>query len=170
MDGRVPRGNDLVGLPVLAGSEYRRLGRVQEVLLSKDGTCVCGLQLAGGGWLQTRRVLDFRAVKAVGSTHVLADEVYLPDDTATRCCADLHGMPVLGGGGEEVGLLDDFYFDARSGRVTALQLSQGFVDDLLSGKEIVAVDRSLYTGEAAIFLDGPGDLSGGAGSHEVSEL
>jgi hypothetical protein len=44
------------------------------------------------------------------------------------------------------------------------------VDDLLSGKEIVAVDRSLYTGEAAIFLDGPGDLSGGAGSHEVSEL
>jgi uncharacterized protein YrrD len=158
----VPRGSDLIGLPVLAGPQLRRIGRVQEVLLSAGGESVCGLLLEGGGWLQPRRVLDYRAVTAVGDTHVLADEVYLPDDVATRCCQDLHGLPVLGTGGAEVGLLDDLHFDPATGQVTALQLSHGFVDDLLSGKEIVALSRPAHTGEAAILLDGPGEVGGGA--------
>lgn len=160
---RVPRGSDLVGLPVLAGPKLTRIGRVQEVLLSADGTAVCGLLLDEGGWLSPRRVLDYRAVTAVGSTHVLADEVYLAQETETRCCQDLHGLPVLGAGGDEVGLMDDLHFDSATGKVTALQLSHGFVDDLLSGKEIVAVEGPVVTGQAAILLDGPGDLAGGAG-------
>lgn len=161
----------MVGLPVLAGPRYRRIGRVREVLLSPDGSRLCGLVLDGGGWLQPRRVLDYQAVKVVGPTHVLAEEVYLADHDGTRCCQDLHGLPVLGAGGEEVGLLDDFYFDPDSGRVTALQLSHGFVDDLLSGKEVVACHGPVFTGEAAILLDGPGDTFGGAVSRdEVPEL
>jgi uncharacterized protein YrrD len=160
----VPRGSDLIGLPVLAGPQLRRLGRVQEVLLSPGGDRVCGLLLDGGGWLQPRRVLDYGAVTAVGPTHVLADESYLPDDVATRCCQDLHGLPVLGAGGDEVGLLDDVHFDPATGQVIALQLSHGFVDDLLSGKEMVALQGPVFTGEAAILLDGPGELGGGATS------
>jgi uncharacterized protein YrrD len=158
----VPRGSDLIGLPVLAVPQYGRIGRVQAVLLSPDGARLCGLALDGGGWLQHRRVLDFSAVRTVGPTHVLAEEVYLADAGGARCCQDLHGLPVLAAGGEEVGLLDDLYFDPATGQVTALQLSHGFVDDLLSGKEIVALSQPVFTGEAAIVLGGPGDLTGGA--------
>ncbi|HWI66528.1 MAG TPA: PRC-barrel domain-containing protein [Symbiobacteriaceae bacterium] len=158
----MPRGSDLVGLPVLAGPRLRRIGRVQEIMLSGDGRCVCGLALDGGSWLQPRRVLDYRAVRAVGPTHVIAEEVYLTEAQGTRCCHDLHGLPVLGAGGEEIGLADDFHFDAQTGQLTALQLSHGFVDDLLSGKEIVPLTGPVYTGEAAILLDGPGETFGGA--------
>ena len=158
----MPRGSDLVGLPVLAGCQLRRIGRVQEVLLSGDGSHICGLVLDGGGWLHPRRVLDFGAVSLVGPTHVLADETYLPDTGATRCCQDLHGLPVLDANGEEVGLMDDFLFDADTGQVTALQLSHGFVDDLLSGKQILPLHGPVHPGQAAILLDGPGDNPGGA--------
>ncbi|HWI53129.1 MAG TPA: PRC-barrel domain-containing protein [Symbiobacteriaceae bacterium] len=166
----MPRGSDLVGLPVLAGPELRRIGRVQEILLASDGSRVCGLTLEGGGWLQPRRVLDYLAVKAVGPTHLIAEETYLTDDVKTRCCDDLHGLPVLEAGGAEVGLADDFYFDAATGRLTALQISHGFVDDLLSGKEVLPLAGPLQTGEAAILLDGPGDSVGGALTNEVPEL
>lgn len=159
---RVPRGSDLVGLPVLAGPELRRIGRVQAVLLSSDGSRICGLQLDNGGWLKAPRVLDYVAVKMVGSTHLIADETYLTDEVETRCCQDLHGLPVLGAGGEEIGLADDVHFDAATGRLTALQLSHGFVDDLLSGKEILPLAGPLYTGEAAILLNEPGENFGGA--------
>ena len=159
---RVPRGSDLVGLPVLAGPELRRIGRVQEVMLSGDGSRVCGLQLDGGGWLKAPRVLDYQAVKMVGPTHLIAEETYLADDVETRCCHVLHGLPVLGKGGEEIGLADDVHFDAATGRLTALQLSHGFVDDLLSGKEILPLAGPFYQGEAAILLDEPGETFGGA--------
>lgn len=159
---RVPRGSDLVGLPVLAAPHLKRIGQVQEVLLTADGTRLCGLLLEGGGWLQPRRVLDFQAVRAVGPTHVIADEVYLDEAVQTRCCQELHGLPVLNRAGDEVGILDDLCFDPETGQVTALQLSRGFVDDLLSGKQIVALAGPVHAGQAAILLDGPGDFPGGA--------
>jgi uncharacterized protein YrrD len=146
----------------LAGPELRRIGRVQEVLLSHDGSRVCGLQLEGGGWLKAPRVLDYVAVKMVGPTHLIADETYLPEEVETRCCHALHGLPVLGSGGAEIGLVDDVFFDAENGQLTALQLSHGFVDDLLCGKEILPLAGPLYTGEAAILLNEPGETFGGA--------
>jgi uncharacterized protein YrrD len=161
----VPRGNELIGLPVLAGPRLKRIGRVQEVLLSADGAWICGLVLDAGGWLSQRRVLDFQAIRTVGDTHLIAaDETYLPEEVGTRCCQELHGLPVLRGTGEEVGFMDDFHFDPETGQVTALQLSHGFVDDLLKGKELVALTGPVVAGEAAILLDGPGDHSGGATS------
>lgn len=166
----MPRGRDLIGLPVLAGRHMRRIGRVQEVLLSGDGTRICGLVLDGGGWLHQRRVLDFAAVRSVGQTHLLVEaESYLVGEPLalhspdrTHPCEELRGMPVLRENGEEVGTLDDIHFEPQSGRVTALQLSRGLVDDLLSGKEILPVNGAMTTGEAAILLGDPGDLSGGA--------
>lgn len=131
-------------------------------MLSSDGRRVVGLQLENGGWLKAPRVLDFAAVKMVGPTHLIADETYLAEGVETRCCHALHGLPVLGAGGEEIGLADDVHFDAATGRLTALQLSHGFVDDLLCGKEILPLAGPLYTGESAILLDEPGETFGGA--------
>lgn len=151
----VLRGRELIGLPVLTGPQLKRIGRVHEVLVSGDGARICGLVIDAGGLLHPRRVLDFQAVKAVGDTHLLAVETYLPADSQTRNCKELHGMPVLRGTGEELGVLDDFHFDPATGQVTALQLSHGFVDDLLSGKEVLPLAGPAHAGEAAILLDGP---------------
>lgn len=158
----MPRSSDLIGLPVLAGPHMKRIGRVQAVLVHRDGSRLCGLVLETGGFFHPRRVLDFKAVKAVGATHLLAEEVYLDDESDTCCGETLHGMPVLDGAGEELGMMDDIHFDPSGGRIVALQLSRGFVDDLLGGKGIVAISGPMVTGEAAIMLDAPGEISGGA--------
>jgi len=158
----VIRGRDLVGLPVLAGPKLRRIGRVQEVLLTADSSRICGLVLDAGGWLRPRRVLDFGAVKAVGPTHLLADERYRPAEAPGLCCRDLLGLPVLTNTGDDLGALDDFEFNPEGGRITALQLSRGLVDDLLQGKASIAVAGQVTPGADAILVEGPVDLSGGA--------
>jgi len=152
----------LIGLPVLATPSLKRLGRVAEVLLSDDAARICGLVLAEGDWLHPRRVLDYRAVKAVGPTHLLTAERYLTDEVHTRCCRELLGLPVLDTSGDELGVLDDVQFEPEDGRVVRLQLSRGLVDDLLNGKAMVRLAGRVTTGESAILLDGPGTLSGGA--------
>ena len=158
----VPRGSELIGLPVLTGPRLKRIGRVHEVLLTADGSRICGLLLDPAGLLHPRRVLDFQAVKAVGDTHLLAEEAFLPADSRSRCGKELEGLPVLRGTGEELGVLDDFHFDPGTGQVTALQISHGLVDDLLSGKQVLPLTGPVKAGEAAILLDGPYESSGGA--------
>lgn len=156
----VPRGSQLIGLTVLAGPDLKPIGQVREVLLSTDGRRICGLELDPAGWLQPRRALDFRAVRAVGETSLIAEEVYLEDGTESRCGRDLVGLPVIRRSGEEVGVMDDFHFDPVTGEVTALQVSRGLVDDLLSGKGLVPLDGPVTAGEAAILLDGPTETGG----------
>ncbi|MFZ5814393.1 MAG: PRC-barrel domain-containing protein [Bacillota bacterium] len=157
----MPRSSDLIGLPVLAGPRLKRIGRVQEVLISRDGSRLCGLVLESGGILHPRRVLDFSAIRALGATHLLAEEIYLDDERGTCCGESLHGLPVLDGAGEELGMMDDIHFEPTTGRILALQLSRGFVDDLLSGKGVVPISGPVTTGEAAILLGPAGDLDGG---------
>lgn len=157
----MPRSSDLIGLPVLVMPRMQRIGRVQEVLVSRDGARLCGLVLETGGFLHPRRVLDFKAIKTVGSTHLLAEEIYLDDESQVCSGEALHGKPVLDKAGEELGAMDDIHFDPSTGRIVALQLSRGFVDDLLGGKGIVAINGPVTTGEAAIILEAPGDAEGG---------
>lgn len=155
------RGRDLIGLPVLAGPQKERIGRVQEVLVSREGDRICGLVLAEGGLLRQRRVLDFGAIRAFGLGHLWVEERYLDDESETRCGGALHGLPVLNGSGEELGTMDDLHYDPATGRIVALQLSRGLVDDLLGGKGLVALSGPMTTDEAAILLGAPDDLSGG---------
>jgi len=156
----LPRGSQLIGLTVLTGPDLRPIGEVREVLLSPDGRRICGLVLDPGGWLQPRRALDFRAVRFVGETSLIAEEVYLDGQQESRCGRDLLGLPVIRRSGEEVGVMDDFHFDPATGQVTALQVSHGLVDDLLSGKELVPLEGPVTAGEAAILLDGPAETGG----------
>lgn len=155
------RARDLIGLSVLVGPDMRPAGRVQEVLVSQDGLRICGLVLETGGLLSRRRVLDYRAVRAVGTTFVLADERYLEDEADARCGSDLAGLPVLDGSGEELGMLDDLHFEPATGEIRALQLSRGFVDDLLSGKAILPLTGPAVPGEGAIVLDAAPEREGG---------
>lgn len=156
------RGSDIIGLPVLSWPHLKRMGKVREVRLDFDGLRVCGLELDSGGWLQPARILDFDAVRAVTETHVLAVEAYLTESEESHCCQGLHGRPVLATTGEELGRMDDFHFVPEDGRVALLQVSRGLVDDLLYGKELVVLNGPVVAGEAAIMLQDPGDLPGGA--------
>ncbi len=155
------RVSDVIGLPVLVDQSYRRIGRVREVLIHRDGSGLCGLVLEDGGWLHERRVLDFRGVRHVTETHVIAAERYLDEESQTCCCRDLQGLPVLRADGEEIGMMDDLHFDPATGQITALQLSRGLVDDLLAGKSVVPLQGPVVAGEAAIVLGDPDDLAGG---------
>ncbi len=155
------RVRDLIGLSVLVGPDMRPVGRVQEVLISRDGRRICGLVLGAGGLLRRRRILDYQAVKAVGATYVLAEERYLEDEPDSRCGSALTGLPVLDGSGEELGTLDDLHFEPNTGEIHALQLSRGFVDDLLSGKAIVSLSGQALAGEGAILLDAAAESEGG---------
>lgn len=151
----MPKASDLIGLSVLVEPELRRIGRVHEIVLSPDRCQIRGLVIDAGGLFRPRRVLDFAAVRAVGATHLIARaEQFVPDDLPHCRAEALQGLPVLDGAGEELGTMDDLHYDLATGQIEALQLSRGFVDDLLGGKEIVPLGGAMVAGEAAILVEG----------------
>lgn len=157
------RASDLIGLPVLVGPDLRRIGRVKDVLVTNDGRRICGLAIDANGWFRPGRILDYRAIRAVGPTCLLADREALLDPSEDHHCGkQLLGKPILSSTGDEIGMMDDIHFHPSTGNISALQISQGFVDDLLDGKQVMQEPGALLLGKEAILM-APGDWDDSAG-------
>lgn len=141
----MPRGHDLIGLPVHQPPQMRRLGTLQDALLAPDLARIVGFSLTGASfqWRRRPQVLAWEAVQALRPTHLVAEAQFLESDDGLIPALVLQGRPVLGPDQSEAGFLDDIHFDPLSGRIMALQLSNGLVDDLIQGKRVMAVDRPL---------------------------
>lgn len=141
----MPRGHDLIGLPVHQPPTMRTIGTLQDALLAPDLTRIVGLCLTGRGLFtrKPQRVLAWAAVQALRPTHLVAEADFIEVTEGSVAAARLRGRPVLGPDRCEAGFLDDIHFDPITGKVIALQLSQGLVDDLFQGKGLVAVDGPL---------------------------
>lgn len=141
----MPRGHDLIGLPVRQPPTMRTIGTLQDAILAPDLTRIVGLCLSGRSLFSRKpqRVLAWEAVQALRPTHLVAEADYIEVEGCPVGAAELRGRPVLGPDRCEAGFLDDIHFDPITGKVIALQLSQGLVDDLFQGKGVVAVDGPL---------------------------
>lgn len=164
----MPKGSDLLGLPVIAAASGRRLGRVQDLVLDPAGARVVGLLLEPAGWFRPPQVLPWPAVAGVGDAVVARGEP-APAAAAGPTWRALAGKAVLTEQGAELGALADLWL-AADGAVTGYQLSCGLIDDLLSGQPVLRGPRPLRVGEEAVFLVPAAETGGGGLDGAVPEL
>ncbi len=164
----MPRGSDLLGLPVIAATGGQALGRVQDLVLDPAATRVVGLLLDRGGWLRSPRTLPWPAVGGVADA-VVANHTPVPGAAPGLTWRELAGKPVLTPGGDELGLLTDLWLGSN-GMIAGYQLSCGLIDDLLSGQPVLRAPLQLAVGEAVAFIVPAGETDGGGISGAVPEL
>lgn len=133
-------GRDWLGRPVLTGPNRRRLGEVADLLLDAAGRRVVGLVVRLGNWLGGQRIVPLAHVREAAPDGIVVEAVSadglatLSDEQTWGQLRDLAGKRLLSRAGEELGLLDDIAFDARTGLIENYRLTTGFVSDLLHGR------------------------------------
>ncbi|GAW92672.1 PRC-barrel domain-containing protein [Calderihabitans maritimus] len=143
---RVLKGRHLLGLPVVAISEGRRLGMVGDLLLDLQRRRLSALLLEkGGGWRGPALVL-FQEVHSVGRDAVtvsqpgmvreLKKEAWLESlpSSSLRC---LIGRRIINVQGDEVGTLEDLFFHMPQGKFAGLEVSAGLIADFLWGRDFL---------------------------------
>lgn len=153
-------GRDWLGRPVLTWPNRRRIGEVADLLLDAAGRHVVGLIVRSGSWLSGQRIVPLGHVRASGwdgiSVDVPAGDLTTVSDEQTwGQLRDLAGKRLLSRAGEELGLLDDITFDARTGAIENYRLTAGFVSDLLNGRSRLQGSLEAVAGDHIIVgLDG----------------
>lgn len=116
----------LDGMPVMTGG--RLVGHVVRGVLSRDGRHLAGLVVKGkmGGtkWLGRKEILLIGKMAVIAA----ADPGKVPDDAQYRL------YRVSGADGERIGIVTDAIIYEETLRVAALEISQGPVDDLVTGR------------------------------------
>jgi uncharacterized protein YrrD len=151
----MPKGRELVGLPVVTREKGEELGRIQDLLYDQQTGALKAVVLEGGGWLREPKVVPFAELQARGAkTFCIAGEQALRHElpTGTRCWQETRGMPLLDSDGTELGLVEDVVIDLATGRITALEVSTGLVNDLMDGRKEIDLSGEVNWGTDTVII------------------
>ena len=122
------RLNSVLGLPVILCG--RMIGRVERAVITRDGRSLRGLMirrgLGGAKWIGSEQIA------VLGEVSVIVDKetVRLPRD------ADFDLGMVKDTAGMTLGWVTDVLLNPATYRVTGLELTLGFMEELLGGRLI----------------------------------
>lgn len=156
----MPKGRELVGLPVVSLDAGEELGRVHDLVWDVATYGLSGVVLGPDGLWKGPRFLEAQKIKNSGP-HALTVEnsACLEDRVPEESLRwrEFKGRRVLDSGGRELGLLEDVEVEWPSGRIVALELSQGLVNDLLEGRRTIeAAPCSITWGPDVVILNAGG--------------
>src|SRR5665647_1407642 len=127
------KGKDAGGLLVITRDSGKRVGKVEDLVLDRQGSRVLGILVDEAGWFREAKVVAWPSFRVVGLDAVIIDQ-----ESSVKKVSELPEMSeVLGAGnvlvgvrvqtteGRELGKIEDFYFDPDSGIVTGFELSGG---------------------------------------------
>ena len=153
---------NIIGLPVIVVDNGRKIGEVRDEMLGEWE--LKGLLLDPKYWFGSARVLPCEGIHSLGT-----DAVMLSDLEAVHHLGDftehgrlflsgkkkLLGLPVVTLNGEQLGYIEDVYFDEKMERqIIGFELTDGFISDITEGRKIVMIDERSQLGEDAVIVYG----------------
>ncbi len=151
------KGKDAGGLLVITRDSGKKVGKVEDLILDRQGSRVLGILLDEAGWFKEAKVVPWPSFRVIGLDAVIIDE-----EASAKKASEVPEMSeVLEGGnvlvgarvattdGRELGKIEDFYFDPETGVVKGFELSGGKGRSFLptpasfqAGKDVALVDPS----------------------------
>ncbi len=143
------KGRELVGLPVVSSEKEESLGRIRDLLLDTEKGIIKAVILDGGNWLREPQLIAFEKLKLQGAkAFSVTDESVISKKLSAKakCWQENKGLSLLNSEGTELGLVEDIVIDWPSGRISALEVSAGLVNDLMDGrKEVTPIGKVNWT-------------------------
>lgn len=154
------KGKRVIGRPILSLGEGLRVGEVKDVILGADNDMVVGLLVDEGGLFGSAQVVPIEEVHAFGRDAVVvtdrdsiraAGEVPVIQEILDRKTS-LIGTKVFTETGDSQGSVNDIYFEEATGRVSALEITGGPIQDATKGVRNLAVEDVVRTGPEILYV------------------
>ncbi len=149
----------MIGLAVFDVEDGKQLGKIHDFIVQEDWS-VYGFELEGKGLFS----LQVRTVKWEDVVSFGSDAIMIRNQQAVRQTAaddiqhtflignrKLKELPVLTSDGAMLGYVSDVYFNPELGKsITGIEISDGFISDLIGGRKWLPISDQIAFGESAI--------------------
>ena len=144
--------HDILELPVIDAKEGRELGRVIDVVLKAGADHIGGIILKSK---DDQYLVAPTQLYSLGTDYVIIKEksnLLQVDSNDLLTAQDLIGTQVVTSQGDSLGVVKDILLTAE-GKLSGYELSDGLVQDILTGREVLAADKKITYGNQKIIIE-----------------
>lgn len=153
------KGNDLIGIPVVAYDTGEEIKKVKDLIFDSNSNFL-GFLVDENIWLKTAQVLPLHGIKVIGtdviiassqSVIVKAEQVPEIREVLARNIV-LTGTKIVTESGRDLGTIIDLYFDKQSGAIEGYEVLGGLFADPYCGRSFVPAPQNLKIGDDVAFV------------------
>lgn len=150
----------IIGLPVISASDGTKIGVLKDVVFTKDNKGIIAFLLdknnhaVKGNSVLLQDVLSLGSdALIIGDSNNLIEYKNLKKTFDIQNKSSLRGCKVYTHGGNDLGIVQDILFDYKTGKVEGVQVSDGLVQDIMVGRNILPFLGRIEIGNKNILVD-----------------
>lgn len=152
--------SEVLGLPVITMDEGRLAGTLKDLAFEKNGRELAGILIEPKGGYAIKRkfvrkenIVSFESdAVTVETGGVVSDIGKRQFEASYRDSGSVRGLKVYSRSGRELGFVEDFLFDPATGLIESVELSDGILQDIMEGRQILPLVGNVEFSEELIFV------------------
>lgn len=149
-----------LSLPIISLKEGQQIGHVRNLVVDPKAKTVAALIIDPKGFFKEQRIIPFNRVISIGENAITISSesqvekaTSLPDIlNLLKEKAAIIGIKVVTENGKTLGFTEEFYVDPDNGSITNIDISEGKIEGLFSGKVRLKAEDILTIGPDVIIV------------------
>mgnify|MGYP000241455465 CR=1 len=149
---------EFLSLPIVSLSEGQHIGYVKGLVIDAHSKSLAALVIDPKGFFKDQRIIPYAKVVSVGEDAITIDKgAYVEKSTSLPEILNLIkekltiiGTRILTQNGKTLGIVEEYYIDPETGKITHLEISGGKIEGLFNGKALLDAEYVLTIGQDVI--------------------
>lgn len=154
------RYSGVIGLPVICSNNGKKVGNVKDLIFCPRNKEVRAFLLNGRSYDVAKKVVFLESVLNIGRDVIIIDEnsnvISMKKPDYEKNFYDegkILGLNVYSKSGQELGTVKDILFDQETGMVEGVEISDGLIQDLVQGRNILPLFGKVEFSEEIILVE-----------------
>jgi len=140
------------GLPVICGRNGKKVGIVSDVQYTPGRKKIDGIIIQEQSHMYSSNYIPMEKIVTFGEAAVIVKEDCFKTKTEKGRITPIIGKTVMRADGYELGVISDIVFDSADGWIVGFEISKGFIDDLLDGRNLLYENTISFVGDDVLVV------------------
>jgi len=154
------RYSEVIGLPVICAEDGKRLGTIKDVIFKPSSKSVVAFLLERKGFDMAKKLVLIKDVLNLGNDAMIINDCTcvqkIKGEEYKRRFKEqgvIHGLRVYSKKGQDFGVVKDVLFDYKTGSIEGVEVSDGLLQDIYSGRNILPLFGKVEFSSENILVD-----------------
>lgn len=157
------KANSLINLPVITINDGKNVNTIKDVVYDGATNQVTAFVVDEKGWFNDAKIILIGDIKSIGKDAVLIEnesKIVNADSQVDQSIAltanndnFLDTNQVITQSGTKLGKVTDIYFNEITGKLEAIEVSEGFLKNMVSGTKKIEIDDIITVGTENLIVD-----------------